>query len=166
MRDDERSDPAGSPSATKVRDEVRAWLADQWHGDGAQSRRDWLERLVDSGWAAPSWPRQQHGRGLDPSFGRIVEEEFRAVGAPGTGQDKVNLWANTVLAFGSDELKERFVRPLMLGRGQHVPAVLRTGCGLGPGRDPDQGRSATATSGSSTVRRCGPPVAARPTTPY
>ena len=46
----------------------------------------------------------------------VVEEEFRAVGAPGTGQDMVNLWANTLLAFGSDELKDRFVRPLMLGQ--------------------------------------------------
>ena len=36
-------------------------------------------------------------------------------GAEGTAQDKNNLWANTVLAFGSDELKANFVRPLLLG---------------------------------------------------
>jgi alkylation response protein AidB-like acyl-CoA dehydrogenase len=37
------------------------------------------------------------------------------VGAFGGGQDKTNLWANTVLAHGSDPLKAHFLRPLLLG---------------------------------------------------
>jgi alkylation response protein AidB-like acyl-CoA dehydrogenase len=96
-----------------IRREVRAWLAGNW--DPVLDRRTWLARVADSGWAAPSWPVQWHGRGLDPSFTNIVLAEFRRVGADGTAQDKNNLWANTVLAFGSDELKAQFVRPLLLG---------------------------------------------------
>ncbi len=95
---------------------MRTWLAENWPGPIGQSgRRAWLERVVDSGWGAPSWPVDRHGRGLDPAISRVVDEEFRAVGAFGTGQDMVNLWANTLLAFGSDELKDSFIRPLMLG---------------------------------------------------
>ena len=41
-------------------------------------------------------------------------EEFRRVGAPGAAQDKHNLWANTVLSFGTDALKEAFVRRLLV----------------------------------------------------
>jgi len=44
----------------------------------------------------------------------VIEAEFRRAGAPGSGQDRLNLWANTVLAYGTDELKRRFVRPLLL----------------------------------------------------
>ncbi len=45
----------------------------------------------------------------------MVDEEFRAQGAGGYGQDVSNLWANTVLAFGQDELKAAVLRPLLLG---------------------------------------------------
>src|SRR6476646_4604020 len=100
-------------TAATVRDAVRAWLAGHWRAD--LPTRTWLELLVDSGWAAPSWPEAWHGRGLDAAAAVVVEEELAACGAPGGGQDKANLWANTVLAYGSDELKSRFVRPLMLG---------------------------------------------------
>ena len=100
-------------TVTEVQDEVRAWLADNWV-EGFD-RKEWLGRVADSGWAAPAWPVEHHGRGLDPSMTNIVLAEFRKVGADGTAQDKNNLWANTVLAFGSDELKSEFLRPLLMG---------------------------------------------------
>jgi alkylation response protein AidB-like acyl-CoA dehydrogenase len=96
-----------------VRAEVSQWLAANW--DEGLPRREWLARVADSGWAAPSWPAQWHGRGLDPALTNVVRAEFQRVGADGTAQDKTNLWANTVLAFGSDDLKSRFVRSLLLG---------------------------------------------------
>ena len=39
---------------------------------------------------------------------------FAAAGAPGPGQDVYNLWAGTMIAYGSDALKEQFMRPLLL----------------------------------------------------
>ena len=106
------ADDTTSSVVDRVRAEVRAWLDDHWDPDLA--RRDWIERVVDSGWAAPSWPTDWFGKGLEPSLTTVVVEEFRRVGAGGTGQDRVNLWANTVLAFGRDELKHEIMRPLML----------------------------------------------------
>ncbi|MCP5033002.1 MAG: acyl-CoA dehydrogenase [Actinomycetia bacterium] len=103
----------GSASTTTVQIEVRQWLADNW--DEALPRKEWLGRVADSGWAAPSWPAQWHGKGLDPTLTNTVKAEFRRAGADGTGQDRTNLWANTVLAFGSDELKQQFLRPLLMG---------------------------------------------------
>ncbi len=96
-----------------VRTEVRDWLAENW--SEALDRKTWLDTIIDSGWAAPSWPEQWHGKGLDPAMTSVVIDEFRRVGATDTGMDKTHLWANTVLAFGSDDLKSRFVRRLMLG---------------------------------------------------
>ncbi|MEM9135493.1 MAG: acyl-CoA dehydrogenase family protein [Actinomycetota bacterium] len=97
----------------QVRSEVRAWLADNWQA--GLGRKEWLGRVADAGWAAPSWPEQWHGKGLDPALTNVVRAEFATVGAEGTAQDKNNLWANTVLTFGTDELRRRFLRPLLVG---------------------------------------------------
>jgi len=100
--------------AAALRAEVRGWLQERW--DRERPREEWLADLVDAGWAAPTWPVEWYGRGLPAAAGPLVTEELRTVGAPGGGQDATNLWAGTVLSFGSDELKRRFLRPLLLGR--------------------------------------------------
>jgi alkylation response protein AidB-like acyl-CoA dehydrogenase len=98
-------------SATDLRNEVSAWLAAEW--DPARPTKEWLAAVVEAGWAAPRWPREWFGRGLSDELGHVVEEEFRNVGAPGTGQDRHNLYAATVLTFGGDELKRRFLGPML-----------------------------------------------------
>src|SRR6476659_4907913 len=110
---------ADAGDAATCRAELRDWLSEHWTPGLAP--RSWLERLVDSGWAAPTWPRSSPGRGLDPAVAAVVEEELAARNLPGGNQDKANLWANTVLAHGTDELTSRFLRPLMLG---DVPMCL------------------------------------------
>ena len=101
-------------SEQKVRAEVRQWLDQNW--DDGLERSRWIEIVTDSGWAAPSWPIEWFGRGLDPSFTALVADEFGRVGAYGTAQDKTHLWANTLLTFGSDELKAQLMRDLMIGK--------------------------------------------------
>ena len=105
-----------------LRDEVRAWLAANWKGlpkpqpgaGGAgwtisPEQKAWLEKVVDARWAVPRWPTEWYGRGLPDAQARIVEREFAAVGAPGTGQDRSNLWANTALAYATPEFKAKIV---------------------------------------------------------
>ncbi|MCW2884077.1 MAG: hypothetical protein QOE54_4598 [Streptosporangiaceae bacterium] len=96
-----------------VRAEVRAWLAENWSPD--RPKREYAEALADSGWGAPTWPAQWCGRGLPATMRRFVTEEFRRVGARGSGQDITNLFANVVLAHGTDDQKRRWVRPLVTG---------------------------------------------------
>ncbi|WP_337185221.1 acyl-CoA dehydrogenase family protein [Phenylobacterium sp.] len=109
-----------------LRDEVRAWLADNWKGlpkpkpgpGGAgwtvsDEHKAWLAKVVAARWAAPRWPVEWHGRALPDAQARIIEREFAAVGAPGTGQDRTNLWANTLLACGTEALKAKLIAPLL-----------------------------------------------------
>jgi alkylation response protein AidB-like acyl-CoA dehydrogenase len=103
----------GSQSPADVRAGTDAWLDEHWRPD--RPRREWLALVVDAGYAAPRWPREWYGRGLDGDDARVVEECFARRHAPGPGQDRLNLWANTVLAHGRDELKRRVLRPLLLG---------------------------------------------------
>ncbi len=74
----------------------------------------WRETVVDSGWAALRWPKEWFGRGLSDDEAAEVEELFLSKGVPGPGQDKTNLWAGTMLSYGSDELKSQFMRKLLL----------------------------------------------------
>jgi alkylation response protein AidB-like acyl-CoA dehydrogenase len=99
-------------TAAELREEVRAWLSEHW--DRTLPRQVWLEQVVEARLAVPTWPTEWYGRDLDGEVAEVIVEEFRRVGAPGAAQDKHNLWANTVLSFGTDVLKERFIRRLLI----------------------------------------------------
>ncbi len=78
-------------------------------------RHEWLESFVDSGWAAPSWPADSHGRGLAPAVARATDQVFRDAEFNGWGQDVTNLWAATIISWARPELKQQVLRRLMLG---------------------------------------------------
>ncbi|MBA3652757.1 MAG: acyl-CoA dehydrogenase family protein [Actinobacteria bacterium] len=98
---------------TDVRAEARSWLEANWDPD--LSLREWRERLVDSGWACPSWPTEYYGRGL-PEADAVVDEELARIGAVGTPTGvSTGLAGPTILTHGSDELKRRLLRPILTG---------------------------------------------------
>ena len=110
-RDREEGHPMSDDEDEAIRSEVRAWLAD----NPPANTREFREAVIDAGWAAPSWPEEWYGRRLPMPLSRIVAEELVRAKAPGGGQDTTNLWANTVIAFGNDDLKRQLVKPLLLG---------------------------------------------------
>ena len=81
---------------TDVREEVRAWIGEHWDVD--LPLREWRERLLESGWAAPSWPTEGFGWGLSPTADAIVAEELARAGAVGPP-----LGAGVGLAAGFDD---------------------------------------------------------------
>jgi alkylation response protein AidB-like acyl-CoA dehydrogenase len=117
----------GTITDEQLRAEVSQWLAEHW--DPSLSRRDWLERVVAARWAVPGWPAEWGGRELPGEQARIVEEEFGRVGAPGAGQDRLNLWANTALTFGGPEFKAKFIPALL--RGEIAMCLLYSEPGAG-----------------------------------
>ncbi len=96
---------------------VRQWLAAHWDAAAKQpvepGAPSWRRRVVDAGWAAPRWPARWGGRDLPDEQARIVEAEFARVGAPGAGQDRSHVSANTLLDFGQDALKEEILSKLI-----------------------------------------------------
>ena len=74
----------------------------------------WRELVIDSKWAALRWPTQWYGRGLSDEAAAEVEALFESRGVPGPGQDKTNLWAGTMVSYGNDVLREKFMRKLLL----------------------------------------------------
>jgi len=97
-----------------VRAELGAWLHANWNPD--RPLLEWRNILVDSGWGAPHWPRQWHGRDLPVGLLPVVEEEFKRVGAVGVAKVGIRvLAAATILEHGTDEQKRRFLRPSLTG---------------------------------------------------
>jgi alkylation response protein AidB-like acyl-CoA dehydrogenase len=101
-------------TASSVRREARDWIEENF--DAQLSVRAWLERLADSGWAAPVWPADWYGRGLAPDLAVVVYEEFNRVDAPGPPAGLgIMLAAPTIIANGSDDLKREFIRAMLVG---------------------------------------------------
>jgi alkylation response protein AidB-like acyl-CoA dehydrogenase len=101
-------------TASSVRREARDWIEESF--DPELSVRAWLERLADSGWAAPGWPAEWYGRGLPPDLTVVVYEEFNRVEAPGPPAGLgIMLAAPTIIANGSDDLKRQFIRAMLVG---------------------------------------------------
>ncbi len=113
---------SGTMSDAELRAEVEGWLAAHWKGVpahhesfGRDPRSAWLAQVRDAGWAVPRWPVEWYGRGLSDAQARIVERAFAAFGAPGAGQDRANLWANTALAHAAEPFKREIVGKLLAG---------------------------------------------------
>ena len=102
-------------TAGALTDEVRSWLAGNWHGaDDA----DWRRRVVEAGWAAPTWPRDAFGRGLSRTDAKTVAAEFAAVGASGAAVEAHGFTAlagTTIVEFGSPELKGEILPKMLSG---------------------------------------------------
>jgi alkylation response protein AidB-like acyl-CoA dehydrogenase len=93
---------------------VREWLRENW--DQNSSLLEWRERLVDSGWAVPSWPTEWFGLGLPAWADSVVAEEIKRIGAVGTPVGSgMSLAAPTLIEHASHELKRELLRATLTG---------------------------------------------------
>jgi alkylation response protein AidB-like acyl-CoA dehydrogenase len=82
-------------------------------------RIEFLRARFDAGLAAVHYPAGLGGLGLPRSQQAVVEAEFAAAGAPGNNPERLvislGMAAPTILSFGSEEQKARWMRPLWTG---------------------------------------------------
>jgi alkylation response protein AidB-like acyl-CoA dehydrogenase len=108
--------------------DVRAWIAEHWNLH--LTLREWWQRLADAGLAFPTWPTGFGGRSLRPSSAREILVALGAAGVvgPPTG-NAPNMGAPTILAHGTDEQKERFVKPVANGTASWAQLFSEPGAG-------------------------------------
>ena len=83
-----------------VRAEVRAWLEANWNPN--LGLVEWRNKLIDSGWGVPHWPKDWYGRDLPMALEPVVEEEMQRIGAVGVAKAGIRrLAAATLLAHGT-----------------------------------------------------------------
>ncbi len=113
------------------RKEVADWLADNLSGEFAplrgrgglgdehsliDERRAWERHLGAAGWTCVGWPREYGGRGASLHQQVIFHEEYARAGAPGrTGHIGETLLGPTLIAFGSEAQKQRFLPGIVRG---------------------------------------------------
>ncbi|MFR9805991.1 acyl-CoA dehydrogenase family protein [Pseudonocardia sp. RS010] len=119
-------DLADSPEEAEFRTRVRAWLAEAlpdlpWPepvelAEKLPFWRQWQRLLFEGGYAGMSWPREYGGQGADAKIRAVFTDEADRAGAPErlntVGEDFAG---PTIIAFGTDEQKQRFLRPILTG---------------------------------------------------
>src|SRR5258708_19920718 len=116
------------PTESSVRAEVRAWLEANWNPD--LGLVEWRNKLADSGWGVPHWPKQWYGRDLPVAFNAVVDEEFQRIGAVGVAKAGIRtLAAATILAHGTDLHKEKFLRRILTGEDTWCQLFSEPGSG-------------------------------------
>ena len=116
------------PTEESVREEVRTWLADNWNPN--LRLVDWRNKLADSGWGVPGWPKQWYGRDLPAVLASTVEEEFAAINAVGVARTGIRmLAAATILEHGTDVHKKKFLRRILTGEDTWCQLFSEPGSG-------------------------------------
>lgn len=128
--------------ATATRTWLEAHLPQEWKdaaalGATAVARvrdrlgTDWFETLGDSGLATPTWPREHGGLGLGSDAAAVIVSELARyeAGRPMSDFPGVALGGPTIIAWGSEEQKERFLRPLALGQDRWCQLFSEPGAG-------------------------------------
>ncbi|MFF4366869.1 acyl-CoA dehydrogenase family protein [Streptomyces sp. NPDC001594] len=89
------------------------------HPPGATAPADFLRARFDAGLAWVHYPEGLGGLGAPRTLQAVVDGELEAAGAPDNDPRRIGIGlgmaAPTILAYGTDEQKRRFLRPLWLG---------------------------------------------------
>ena len=130
---------------TEFRDETRAWLQENCppgaRGPGVipwgsrkvelpADSRIWLENMAVKGWTVPTWPKAYGGAELDSAQYLILLEELQRINArsPLVGRG-VNYIGPTILEFGTDEQKARWLPGMARGDGGWCMGYSEPGAG-------------------------------------
>lgn len=121
------------------RKEVRTWLQENVPDkplvtlecqEGYDAHVAWERQLASGNWGMVTWPEQFGGRGLDLIQWLIFEEEYWAAGAPlRANQNGIFLLGPTIIEYGTDEQKVRFLTPMAKGEKIWAQAWSEPGAG-------------------------------------
>ncbi|SEB24726.1 acyl-CoA dehydrogenase family protein [Variovorax sp. YR216] len=111
------------PIQVAFREEVRAFIRDnlpdeirerlrRGHAPRKQDSVTWQRLLNTRGWAAPHWPREYGGAGLDVARRLILIDELYRAPAPQPIGFNINMLGTVLLRYGTEEQKRFFLPKL------------------------------------------------------
>ena len=131
-----------SAEQEQFRSEVSGWLNQQLSGPFAdihglnlqtgmpERRLAWEQTLGEARWSAIGWPEQYGGRGADLAEQVIFAEEYARAGGPTRlGHMGVELAGPTILHFGNDEQRRRFLPKIATGQEMWCQGYSEPGAG-------------------------------------
>ncbi|HUD53268.1 acyl-CoA dehydrogenase family protein [Parvibaculum sp.] len=122
---------AFTPREESFRAEVAGWMSANLAGDFAplknrggpgdehaffELRHEWERHMGEAGWTCIGWPREHGGRGASLGEQVIFHEEYARAGGPGrVGHIGEGLAGPTIISFGTEAQKRRFLPPIVKG---------------------------------------------------
>ncbi len=129
----------------QFRDQVATWLSENLSGEFApvrfrggpgdehhfvEERKAWEQRLAAGGWTCIGWPEAWGGRGATIEQQVIFNEEYARAGGPGrVGHIGETLTGPTLLAFGSESQKQRYLPGIREGKELWCQGYSEPGAG-------------------------------------
>ena len=105
-------------TATETAHRAR-YMADANMAEGLAHAKEWQAKKADAGFAAITWPKQWGGRGGSPIDQVVYNQEEANYAVPrGVFEIGLGMCIPTLMAYGSPEHLERYVRPAL--RGEEV----------------------------------------------
>jgi len=128
-----------TPQQAAFRAEIRDWLAANVPSEplvtleceeGYHQHVAWERQLASGNWGMVTWPEAYGGRGLDLVEWLIFEEEYWSAGAPQrANQNGIFLLGPTIMEYGTEEQKARFLTPMAAGEVIWAQAWSEPGAG-------------------------------------
>ncbi len=107
---------------SEVRTFLRSELPEDWDFDPFELTedkwdfaRDFTKKLAGKGWVAPAWPQEYGGQGMPYMQQVVLSEEVAYHRAPNTSLIGVTYAGPTIIVYGNDEQKERFLPGITSG---------------------------------------------------
>lgn len=95
-----------------------------------ERRKEWEQRLGEAKWGCIGWPEQWGGRNATLAQQVIFAEEYARAGVPGrVNHIGIELAGPTILAFGSEEQKRRFLPDIAAGKTIFCQGFSEPGAG-------------------------------------
>ncbi|BDM64858.1 acyl-CoA dehydrogenase [Shewanella sp. NFH-SH190041] len=134
-----------TPEDEAFRHDIACWLARKLCGPFAQlkyrggpgdehsfvaERKVWEQHMARDNWLCVGWPKAWGGRELSISQQVIFHEEYAKAGGPGLlGHIGAGLAGPTLIAFGSDSQKQRFLPGILTGEQYWCQGYSEPGAG-------------------------------------
>ncbi len=142
-----------SKAEEDFRAECAEWLTAQMAGEFAdikgittltaksERRKEWEQQLAAHTWSCIGWPAEWGGRDASLAEQVIFAEEYARAGVPGrVNHIGIELAGPTILTFGTDEQKQRFLPDIAAGKTIFCQGFSEPGAGSDLGSVRTKGR--------------------------
>ena len=116
--------------------EVRQWIEENYPEEMRKQRllrkEDyvyWQQALYERGWAGLNWPEEYGGPGVTPTQRYLYDLEMSAAGTPGILPFGQSMVAPVIMAFGTDEQKDRHLPDILASRVWWCQGYSESGSG-------------------------------------
>ncbi|HQQ74825.1 MAG TPA: acyl-CoA dehydrogenase family protein, partial [Pseudomonadales bacterium] len=129
----------------QFRTEIASWLQTNLVGEFEQlkfrggpgdehmyshERKLWEQKLAEGGWTCVGWPKEYGGRSASIEQQVVFFEEYARAGSPGrVGHIGEGLAGPTIIAFGSDEQKKKYLPGIVSGKELWCQGYSEPGAG-------------------------------------